>query len=83
MEERLEAWSGSGVNSEEYIPPTLIGTELEKTGKLTKDKNINEEKETEESKFDNFEEGQASITSIKNKNDKIDESITPIKKITR
>ena len=47
---------------------TLIGTELEKKGKLTKDKSVNEEKETAESKVYNVEESRAYITSIKNKN---------------
>ena len=46
---QLEAWSDSGVNSEEVMLPTLIGTELGKTDKVTNDKTINEEKETSES----------------------------------
>ena len=50
----IRAWSDSGVNSEDWISPNLIGTELDKTGKITKDKNMNEEKETEESKVDNI-----------------------------
>ena len=37
------------------MSPNFIGPELEKTGKLTKDKNVNKKKETEESKVDNVE----------------------------
>ena len=36
--------------------PNFIDTELEKTRKPTKDKNVNKEKETEESKVDTVEE---------------------------
>ena len=45
----------------------LIGPDLDKTDKITKDKNVNEEKETEESKVDNAEEARVYITPIKNK----------------
>ena len=50
----------------------MIGTELYKTVKITKDKNVNEEKK-EESKVDNVEESHASITSIKNEDDTVEE----------
>ena len=56
--------------------PTLIDPELYKTGKLTKDKQFSEEKEMKESKVDNVEESQASIISIKEKNDKVEAYIT-------
>ena len=55
------------------MSPNLIGTELEKTGKLTKDKNVNEGKETKDSKEDNVGEYQSSITSIKNQDDIVNE----------
>ena len=58
----------------------LIGPELEKTRKLAKDKNVNKEKEREESKVYNYKEDRAYITSIKNKNDIVNASITSIKK---
>ena len=61
LEAKLEYWHDSGVNSEEDMPPTFIGTDLEKTGKITKDKSVNEEKTTE-SKVDIFEEAQTYIT---------------------
>ena len=35
--------------------PHLIGSELDKTDKITKGKSFNDEKETAESKFDNAE----------------------------
>ena len=38
LTELLKDLSDYGVNSEEEVFPTLIGTEFEKTGKLTKDK---------------------------------------------
>ena len=47
LEVLLESWSDSRVNNEEDMSPTFIVPELENTGKLTKDKNVNEEKETE------------------------------------
>ena len=75
----LEALSGSVVNSEDEISPILIGNELDNTGKLTKDKSVNQEKETDESKIYNVEEAQESITSIKSKTDKVDAYITSIK----
>ena len=55
---------------------TLIGPELENICKLAKDKNINKEKETEESKVDNIEEDQAYITPTKKKNEKVNAYIT-------
>ena len=58
------------------MSPNLIDPELERTGKLTKDKNVNQEKETEESKLDSVEEARSSITFIKNKDyivDKVDQ----------
>ena len=55
------------------MSPNLIGTELEKTGKLTKDKNVNEGKETKDSKEDNVGESRSSITSIKNQDDIVNE----------
>ena len=57
----------------------MIGRELDNTGKLTKDKKFNEEKETEESKVDNVEEYRACFTSIKKKDDTVNTSITSIK----
>ena len=56
MEALLEASSDSEVKSEDEISPNLIDPEFEKTGKLNKDKNVSEEKETAESKVDNAEE---------------------------
>ena len=38
------------------MSPNLIGPDLEKTGKITTDKNVNEEKVMEETKVDNVEE---------------------------
>ena len=55
LEARLEALSDYGVSSEEEMSPTLIGTESDTTDKVTKDKSVNEEKETADSKVDNFE----------------------------
>ena len=60
--------------------PKFIGPEFEKTGKLAKNKNVNEEKETEESKVDHFQEDRESITSIKKKYDIDDSYIVSIKK---
>ena len=60
--------------------PNLNGPELEKTCKLTKFKNVNEEKETVESKLNNVEEYQASSTSIKKKDETVNAYITYIKK---
>ena len=57
----------------------FIVPELYKTGKLTKDKNVSKEKETEYPKVDNVEEYRASITSIKNKDETFDTSITSYK----
>ena len=51
----IGAWYDSGVISEEDISTNLIGPDLDKRGKLTKDKNMNEEKEIEDSKVDNVE----------------------------
>ena len=71
------------------MSPTFIGPELEKTGKLAKTKSVNEEKETAgsneeketvESKVDNVKEDWSYITSIKDKGDIFNASITSIKK---
>ena len=68
--------------------PTLVGIDLEKKEKFTKDESVdeeketaesNEEKETAESKGDHVEEDQAYITSIKNKGDIVNTYITSIK----
>ena len=59
--------------------PTLIGPKFYKAGKAAKNKSVNEEKETADSKVDNLEEYQASITSIKKNNKKIDASSNSIK----
>ena len=56
-----------------------IGPELEKTGKLTRNKNVNEERETGVSKLNNFEEAQSSISSIKKKYDIVVTYITSTK----
>ena len=48
-------WYDFGFNSEEEMSPNLIGPKLEKTWKLTKDKNVIEETETEESELDSAE----------------------------
>ena len=42
--EKLEAWFDSEVDSEEKMSLTLVGPELEKAEKLTKDRTDNEEK---------------------------------------
>ena len=52
---------------------------MENTGKITNDKSVNEGKEMAESKVDNVKEVWSSITSIKNKNEKVDTSISSIK----
>ena len=44
LEAQLESWYYSGVNIDEYMSPTLVGIDLDKSGKLTKDKISNEEK---------------------------------------
>ena len=62
------------------MSPNLIGPELDNTGKLAKDKIVHEEKETEETKVDNVEEGWASINSIKEKDTIINAYIDSIKK---
>ena len=58
---------------------TLIGPQFDNTGKIIKNKTVNDEKETAESKVDNVEEARASITSTKNNNEKVDASINSIK----
>ena len=81
MEALLEASSDSEVKSEDEISPNLIDPEFEKTGKLNKDKNVSEEKETAESKVDNAEEDRESITSIKKKDDIVNAYINSIKRM--
>ena len=61
------------------MSPILISSEIEKTGEFIKDKSVNEEKEMDESKVDNVEESQVSITSIRNNNDKANKDIISIK----
>ena len=77
MEALLESWSDYVVDSEEYTLPTLIGPKLYKAGKAAKNKSVNEEKETADSKVDNLEEYQASITSIKKTIKKLTHLVTP------
>ena len=55
LEAQIGAWSDSGVSSEENMSTNFIVPELYKTGKLTKDKNVSKEKETEYPKVDNVE----------------------------
>ena len=58
----------------------FIGNELDNTGKIANDKNVNEEKGTEYSRVNNVEESKASITSIKNKYGIVNAYITSINK---
>ena len=51
MAERIGASSNSGVNSEEEMSPSIIGNELKKIGKLTKDKISTNEKKLKSQKW--------------------------------
>ena len=64
LEERIVTWYDSGVNIGEQMPTNFIGPKLEKTGKLTRDKSVKEEK-MNGWKVDIVEYAQASIASIK------------------